>query len=100
MHADHPELVKDQFWDDIIPDELPYTIASEQSRMNPWEGSTAEVKDEKYIVILINPIKLGQVQPPKQGCMNVGSIREGLKKIMKFSSIRGGLVFKDEVEIQ
>jgi len=45
MHAEHPELVKDQFWDDIVPDELPYTLASEQSRPEQaWEGSTAEVE--------------------------------------------------------
>ena len=32
MHAEHPELVKDQFWDEGIPDELPYTIAAEEFR--------------------------------------------------------------------
>ena len=37
--------MKDQFWDDIVPDELPYTLASEQSRPEQaWEGSTAEVE--------------------------------------------------------
>eukprot|EP00090_Calanus_glacialis_P044726 TRINITY_DN8008_c0_g1_i1.p1 TRINITY_DN8008_c0_g1~~TRINITY_DN8008_c0_g1_i1.p1 ORF type:complete len:608 (-),score=142.19 TRINITY_DN8008_c0_g1_i1:105-1838(-) len=44
MHAEHPELVKDQFWDEGIPDELPYTLASEECRPSePWLGSTADV---------------------------------------------------------
>jgi len=43
MHAEHPELVKDQFWDEGIPDELPYTVAAEEFRTDPWLGSTADV---------------------------------------------------------
>jgi len=44
MHAEHPELVKDQFWDEGIPDELPYTLAAEECRPSePWLGSTADV---------------------------------------------------------
>ena len=45
MHAEHPELVKDQFWDEGVPDELPYTLAAEEFRQaEPWQGSTAEVE--------------------------------------------------------
>ena len=45
MHAEHPELVKDQFWDEGAPDELPYTLAAEECRQaDPWLGSTAEVE--------------------------------------------------------
>ena len=45
MHAEHPELVKDAFWDDGVPDELPYTLAAEEFRQaDPWQGSTAEVE--------------------------------------------------------
>ena len=40
MHAEHPELIKDAFWDE----ELPYTLAAEQSRAELWQGSAAEVK--------------------------------------------------------
>uniref|UniRef100_A0A1B6LHQ2 Bestrophin homolog n=1 Tax=Graphocephala atropunctata TaxID=36148 RepID=A0A1B6LHQ2_9HEMI len=28
MHEDEPEVVKDKYWDDIVPKELPYTIGS------------------------------------------------------------------------
>ena len=44
MHAEHPELIKDQHWDDGVPDELPYTIAAEETRSGePWLESTAGV---------------------------------------------------------
>lgn len=29
MHHDHPELVKDQYWDEVLPTELPNTLASQ-----------------------------------------------------------------------
>lgn len=28
MHHEHPELIKDQYWDAILPDQLPYTEGS------------------------------------------------------------------------
>ncbi|ENN77029.1 hypothetical protein D910_05536, partial [Dendroctonus ponderosae] len=28
MHHDHPELVRDQYWDEVFPPELPYTAAA------------------------------------------------------------------------
>ena len=44
MHAEHPELVKDHYWDEGVPDELPYTIAAEETRSDePWTESTAGV---------------------------------------------------------
>ncbi|XP_042887227.1 bestrophin-4-like [Penaeus japonicus] len=41
MHNEHPELVQDMYWDDVYPQELPYTFASEQYRRDPPMGSTA-----------------------------------------------------------
>ncbi|XP_064458230.1 bestrophin-4-like [Ornithodoros turicata] len=41
MHQTHPELLKDQYWDQVMPPELPYTIASRQFYCFPHEGSTA-----------------------------------------------------------
>ena len=32
MHHEHPELIKDQYWDEVFPTELPYTVASEPFR--------------------------------------------------------------------
>lgn len=43
MHEEHPELVRDQYWDDIVPTELPHTVASQQFRTSPYLGSTAHL---------------------------------------------------------
>lgn len=44
MHHDHPELIRDQYWDEIFPVELPYTAASEAFREEHPEPSTAGIK--------------------------------------------------------
>ncbi|BFF90921.1 uncharacterized protein DMAD_09342 [Drosophila madeirensis] len=47
MHHDHPELLKDQYWDEVFPNELPYTIAAERFRENHPEPSTAKIEVPK-----------------------------------------------------
>ncbi|XP_069183726.1 bestrophin-2 isoform X1 [Procambarus clarkii] len=44
MHNEHPELTQDIYWDEVFPQELPYTIASEQFRRDPPLGSTANLQ--------------------------------------------------------
>lgn len=44
MHEEHPELLKDQFWDDVVPKELPYTVASEHYRREEPKGSAEQYK--------------------------------------------------------
>ncbi|CAD7005551.1 unnamed protein product [Ceratitis capitata] len=41
MHHEHPELVKDQYWDEIFPNELPYQVDSK--REHPPVQSTAKL---------------------------------------------------------
>lgn len=41
MHQEHPELVKDQYWDQVFPNELPYNVQG--MRTNPPEASTARL---------------------------------------------------------
>lgn len=43
MHHEHPELVKDQYWDEVFPPELPYTLAAEPFREHHPEPSTANI---------------------------------------------------------
>lgn len=43
MHHDHPELLKDQYWDSVLTTELPYTIASMNNREQPPAPSTANI---------------------------------------------------------
>ncbi len=47
---DHPDLVKDQFWDEQYP-ELPYTVATEETKnIDPCEGATARFEVRIYQV--------------------------------------------------
>ncbi|XP_026687142.1 uncharacterized protein LOC103520084 [Diaphorina citri] len=39
MHEEHPELLKDQYWDEVVPKDLPYTLASECYRRSEPKGS-------------------------------------------------------------
>ncbi|XP_037948720.1 bestrophin-2-like isoform X4 [Teleopsis dalmanni] len=47
MHHEHPELIKDQYWDEVFPNELPYTVASERFREEHPEPSTAKIEVTK-----------------------------------------------------
>lgn len=42
MHQEHPELIKDQYWDEIMPD-LPYTAAAMPFYTEPPMGSAANL---------------------------------------------------------
>lgn len=44
MHEEHPELLKDQYWDDVVPKDLPYTVASEHYRREEPKGSAEGYK--------------------------------------------------------
>uniref|UniRef100_A0A6B2E7G4 Bestrophin homolog n=1 Tax=Phlebotomus kandelakii TaxID=1109342 RepID=A0A6B2E7G4_9DIPT len=47
MHHDHPELIKDQYWDEVFPAELPYTVGAEQFREEHPQPSTANMAISK-----------------------------------------------------
>lgn len=44
MHEEHPELLKDQYWDEVVPKDLPYTVASECYRRAEPKGSAEDYK--------------------------------------------------------
>lgn len=56
MHSEHPELIQDMYWDEVFPQELPYTVASEQFRREPPQGSTANIEvseqDQEFLPIV------------------------------------------------
>lgn len=43
MHHEHPELIRDQYWDEVFPTELPYTIATEPFREKAPQPSTTNI---------------------------------------------------------
>ncbi|XP_026472227.1 bestrophin-4-like isoform X2 [Ctenocephalides felis] len=57
MHHDHPELIKDQYWDEVFPAGLPYTVAAQQFREEHPQPSTAniEVSPRGRGTIHVNP---------------------------------------------
>ncbi|XP_034196708.1 bestrophin-2 isoform X1 [Osmia lignaria lignaria] len=44
MHHEHPELIRDQYWDEIFPTELPYTAAAQPFREEHPQPSTAGIQ--------------------------------------------------------
>ncbi|CAK1554200.1 unnamed protein product [Leptosia nina] len=48
MHEEHPELLKDQYWEEVVPKDLPYTVASEHYRRHepPCSADHYKVKAE------------------------------------------------------
>ncbi|XP_041986293.1 bestrophin-2 isoform X4 [Aricia agestis] len=51
MHEEHPELLKDQYWEDVVPKDLPYTVASEHYRRHepPCSADHYKVKAEDAV---------------------------------------------------
>lgn len=54
MHHEHPELVKDQYWDEKFPIELPYTLAAEPYRDFEPVPSTANLQIPKAATMIFN----------------------------------------------
>lgn len=63
MHHEHPELIRDQYWDEVFPAELPYTLASQ--REGPPEPSTAAISvkatDAEMIPIVPSSVKVDEM---------------------------------------
>uniref|UniRef100_A0A1B0DHW1 Bestrophin homolog n=1 Tax=Phlebotomus papatasi TaxID=29031 RepID=A0A1B0DHW1_PHLPP len=60
MHHEHPELIRDQYWDEVFPAELPYTVGAEQFREEHPQPSTANMAIPKAAaeVIPVVPSKI------------------------------------------
>lgn len=43
MHSEYPELIKDAYWDSA-DFTLPYTVAAEAYKVEPYLGSTNEIE--------------------------------------------------------
>lgn len=52
MHHEHPELIKDQYWDTIFPTQLPYTVETEPFRESHPQPSTANIEVPKQSAFL------------------------------------------------
>jgi bestrophin, other len=56
MHEEHPELLKDQYWEEVVPKDLPYTVASEHYRRHEPKGSAERYKVKEADAVYANII--------------------------------------------
>ncbi|XP_050442903.1 bestrophin-4 isoform X2 [Adelges cooleyi] len=56
MHEEHPELLKDQYWDEVVPKDLPYTVASEHYRREEPKGSAEFYKVKESDALYANMV--------------------------------------------
>ncbi|XP_037957294.1 bestrophin homolog 22 isoform X2 [Teleopsis dalmanni] len=54
MHEEHPELLRDQYWECVVPKDLPYTVASEHYRKDEPKGSAEKYKIKKEDAMYAN----------------------------------------------
>lgn len=54
MHEEHPELLKDQYWEEVVPKDLPYTVASEHYRRHEPKGSAEMYKVKEADAVYAN----------------------------------------------
>uniref|UniRef100_A0A336LX87 Bestrophin homolog n=1 Tax=Culicoides sonorensis TaxID=179676 RepID=A0A336LX87_CULSO len=54
MHEEHPELLKDQYWEEVVPKDLPYTVASEHYRKDEPKGSAEQYKVKETDAVYAN----------------------------------------------
>ncbi|XP_066600238.1 bestrophin-3 isoform X2 [Prorops nasuta] len=66
MHEEHPELLKDQYWDDVVPKDLPYTVASEQYRREEPKGSAEHYKVKESDALYANVMVGTQIHSHSQ----------------------------------
>ncbi|XP_036220274.2 bestrophin-4 isoform X3 [Bactrocera oleae] len=59
MHEEHPELLRDQYWECVVPKELPYTVASEHYRREEPKGSAENYKVKKEDAMYANIVPGG-----------------------------------------
>ncbi|RVE45968.1 hypothetical protein evm_009371 [Chilo suppressalis] len=101
MHHEHPELIRDQYWDEV-PSELPYTIATEKDREEHPEPSTARVnvpvRQRSMVLSAPSTVKIDEMvpsntvsykfAPPEQLQMNDDAV-SGIHFIVSRGSKRG-----------
>lgn len=69
MHDEHPELLRDQYWEEVVPKDLPYTVASEHYRREEPKGSaeTYKIKQSDAMYANLMPptsVQHGRKLPP------------------------------------
>lgn len=65
MHHEHPTLVKDQYWDEGFPQELPHTVASAEHKEEEPQPSTANIevnrRDAEVIPVVPSSVRVDEM---------------------------------------
>ncbi|KAL0883951.1 hypothetical protein ABMA27_016010 [Loxostege sticticalis] len=93
MHHEHPELIKDQYWDEVFPSELPYTIATENQREEHPEPSTARVnvpvRQRSMVTVAPSALKIDEMVPSNTQLQMNDDAQSGIHFIVSRGSRRG-----------
>ncbi|KAJ8727018.1 hypothetical protein PYW08_015415 [Mythimna loreyi] len=93
MHHEHPELIKDQYWDEVFPSELPYTIATENNREEHPEPSTARVavpvRQRSMVLSAPSQVKIDEMNPSNTQLQMNDDAVSGIHFIVNRGSKRG-----------
>ncbi|CAH0628850.1 unnamed protein product [Chrysodeixis includens] len=93
MHHEHPELIKDQYWDEVFPSELPYTIATENNREEHPEPSTARVavpvRQRSMVLSAPSNVKIDELNPSNTQLQMNDDAVSGIHFIVNRGSKRG-----------
>lgn len=65
MHHEHPTLVKDQYWEEVFPIELPHTVASAEHKEEEPQPSTANIevnrRDAEVIPVVPSSVRVDEM---------------------------------------
>ncbi|CAG4964500.1 unnamed protein product [Parnassius apollo] len=93
MHHEHPELIKDQYWDEVFPSELPYTIATENHREEHPEPSTSRVtvpvRQRSMTTVVPSNVKIDEMVPSNTQLQMNDDAASGIHFIVSRGSKRG-----------
>lgn len=62
MHEEYPKMMKDQYWNEIFPSELPYTDATKHLQTAPFLGSAQAIEAQSICNIKKSSIIIGSVE--------------------------------------
>ncbi|XP_072941772.1 bestrophin-4 isoform X2 [Epargyreus clarus] len=93
MHHEHPELIRDQYWDEVFPSELPYTIATENQREEHPEHSTARVavpvRQRSMVTVTPSAVKIDEMAPSNTQLQMSDDAQSGIHFMVSRGSRRG-----------
>ncbi|KAE8741862.1 hypothetical protein FOCC_FOCC012610 [Frankliniella occidentalis] len=78
MHEEHPEMLRDAYWDDVVPSELPYTAATKQYQTEPPQGSTKNVEVPVHMADFVKDATQAEEGETAEGPVpGLGGLRRG-----------------------